>query len=78
MPPPFFKMLCVQGMPTKNPVGACQIIYNQARDQDTYRNYIIPILDQLQVQVQSTFGEQWITHVLANTNLKAATYASVP
>ena len=25
------------------PLGACQIIYNQARDQDTYGNYIVPV-----------------------------------
>ena len=61
-----------------DPLGACQIIYNQARDQDTYGNYIIPVLNQLQVQIQATFGEQWITHVLANTNLNAATYANSP
>lgn len=61
-----------------DPLGACQIIYNQARDQETYGNYIIPVLNQLQAQIQATFGEQWITHVLANPNLNAATYANSP
>lgn len=61
-----------------DPLGACQIIYNQARDQDTYGNYIMPVLDQLQIQIQATFGSQWITRVLANPNLNPTTYASSP
>ena len=66
------------GNPNYDPLGACQIIYNQARDQDTYANYIIPVLDQLQVQIQSTFGSQWITRVLTNPNLTPSTYATCP
>lgn len=61
-----------------DPLGACQMIYNDGRDQDTYYDYIIPVLNQLQVQIQSTFGEQWIARVLANTNLDPVTYAMSP
>ena len=66
------------GNRTYDPLGACQIIYNQARDETTYANYIIPQLDQLQTNIQARFGEQWIGQVLANTSLSATTYSRAP
>ena len=61
-----------------DPTGAAQIIYNQARDQDTYSNYVIPMLNQFEVQVTSTFGRQWVSQVLHNTSLHSNTYSRAP
>lgn len=66
------------GNSSYSPVGAAQIIINTARDQDTYYDYIIPLLSQFETLVSSTFGEQWIKTVLSNTSLDAATYARAP
>ena len=39
-----------------DPMGAAQFIYNEARDETTYGNYIAPMIIQLQTQVTSQFG----------------------
>lgn len=61
-----------------SPNGAAQVIINQARDDTSYSNYIIPQLSEFQVNVASMFGEQWIQNVLSNTSLDAATYSQAP
>lgn len=66
------------GNASYDPLGACQIVYSQAVDQDTYSEYIIPILFQLQIEIQSTFGEEWIAKVLANKALDPTVYAKAP
>ncbi|KAK4945692.1 hypothetical protein LTR10_015040 [Elasticomyces elasticus] len=66
------------GNASYSPLGAAQIIINTARDQDTYYDYIIPLMSQFETLVSSTFGEQWIQTVLSNTSLSATTYARAP
>jgi hypothetical protein len=66
------------GNSSYDPLGAAQVIINQARDETTYANYISPQLSSFQTNVQSMFGEQWIQNVLSNTSLDAATYSRVP
>ena len=61
-----------------DPLGAAQIIYNQARDQETYSGYVSPQLDQLQIEIQSQFGQQWISRVLSNTSFDPAIYSRAP
>jgi hypothetical protein len=41
-----------------DPTGAAQFIYNEARDETTYGNYIAPMVTQLQTQIRSQFGEK--------------------
>lgn len=49
-----------QGNSSYDPSGACQIIYNSARDQTTTSSFIVPSLMALQRRVISTFGSYWI------------------
>jgi len=53
-----------QGNASYDPLGACQIIYNSARDQTTSSTYILPSLSGLQKQIVSVFGRTWINHLL--------------
>ena len=72
-----------QGNQSYDPLGACQIIYVQARDQTTYDTYITPQLNMLQTQITSQFGTMWTKMTLQNTsipieNLQAAPQALSP
>lgn len=49
-----------------DPLGACQIIYNSARDQTTSSAYIVPSMSDLQKKVVTEFGRAWISHLLQN------------
>ncbi|CAG5184061.1 uncharacterized protein ALTATR162_LOCUS10890 [Alternaria atra] len=55
-----------QGNASYDPLGACQIIYNSARDQTTSSTYILPSMNTLQKRVVTDFGRAWITHLLQN------------
>ncbi|KAL6709658.1 hypothetical protein ACN47E_001086 [Coniothyrium glycines] len=54
------------GNASYDPLGACQITYNSARDQTTTSSYIVPSLTSLQKRVVSEFGRAWIPHLLQN------------
>lgn len=53
------------GNSSYDPLGACQITYNSARDQTTSSSYIVPSMTVLQKRVVSDFGRAWITHLLS-------------
>jgi hypothetical protein len=61
-----------------DPTGAAQFIYNEARDETTYSNYIAPMVTQLQTQIRSQFGEKWASQVLSDTSLSRASFARAP
>ncbi|KAL6719229.1 hypothetical protein ACLMJK_003466 [Lecanora helva] len=72
-----------QGNASYEPLGACQQIWVEARDQDTYYNYILPQLSALETTITSMFGQMWTRMVLSNTsipitNLQAAPQALSP
>jgi len=67
-----------QGNASFDPLGTCQIIYQSARDETTYYNYILPQLTMLQSQVTSMFGKQWTTEVLSNTSIPRTTLQLAP
>lgn len=52
-----------QGNANYDPAGACQVIYNTARDQTVASSYIVPSLTALQKRIVSTFGASWILHL---------------
>ena len=56
------------GNTSYDPLGAAQIIYVQARDETTVNNYIVPILDTLQIEISSIFGKMWAQMVLQNAS----------
>jgi hypothetical protein len=57
------------GNSSYDPLGACQIVYVEARDQDSYALYIMPQLQALQTQMTSMIGRAWTQQVLANPNV---------
>ena len=65
------------GNTSYSPLGACQIIYNQARDETVYSNYIIPMLQEMETEILTSFGEMWSKQVLQNTSLPRETLARV-
>lgn len=72
-----------QANATYDPLGACQVVYVEARDETTYQNYILPQLNALQTQITSKFGQMWTRMVLQNnsiprTNLQQAPQALSP
>ena len=72
-----------QGNASYDPLGACQIVYIEARDQTTYPEYIFPEINQLQTEITSKFGSMWTKMVMQNTtiprtNLQAAPQALSP
>jgi len=72
-----------QGNASYDPRGACQQVWVEARDQDTYYDYILPQLSSLQTEITSKFGQTWTRMVLQNTsiplpNLQAAPQALSP
>ncbi|KAL9117285.1 MAG: hypothetical protein Q9187_006181 [Circinaria calcarea] len=67
-----------QGNATYDPLGACQIIYVQARDQTTYYDFVLPQINTLQTEVTSMFGQMWARQVLANTSIPRTNLQRVP
>lgn len=72
-----------QGNASYDPLGACQTIWVEARDQDSVFEYVFPALVNLQTEITSQFGQAWTETVLKNTsipitNLQAAPQALSP
>lgn len=61
-----------------DPRGAMTIVYNQARDVESYNFHIVPFLDSIAVEIMTTFATSWAQRVLANTSLSQAVYSRVP
>lgn len=71
------------GNKSYDPLGACQIVWVEARDQDTIHAHVGPELQSLAVSITSQFGARWTQQVLRNkdipnTNLEAAPQALSP
>ena len=67
-----------QGNTSYDPLGACQTIWVEARDQDTIYSFILPSLTRLQTEVTSTFGQMWTSMVLKNTSIPITNLLAVP
>ncbi|KAI4232651.1 MAG: hypothetical protein L6R40_007323 [Gallowayella cf. fulva] len=63
---------------TYDPLGACQVVYVQARDETSYYNYILPQLDALETQITSKFGQMWTGMLLQNTSIPRESLQRVP
>lgn len=66
------------GNRTYDPLGACQMIYVQARDETTTANYIAPQLTQFATQATSQFGRQFTAQTLSNQSLNPSVYSQAP
>ena len=67
-----------QGNASYEPLGACQVMYVSARDQDTHSAYILPQLNGLQNEIISSFGTKWTTLVLQNTSIPLTNLQNAP
>lgn len=47
-----------------DPMGACQLIYQDSRDDTNYYDFILPILNQFMTQATTMAGEQWASVAL--------------
>ena len=66
------------GNASYDPQGVATMVYNQARDIESYNFYIVPVLGRLALQIQATFGPQWALQVFNNASLDVATYSQAP
>jgi len=67
-----------QGNSSYDPMGAMQLIYQDSRDQDTYYDYILPMISSLQTEISSSFGETWARTILANTSITRSNLQAAP
>ncbi|KAF1994476.1 hypothetical protein P154DRAFT_624685 [Amniculicola lignicola CBS 123094] len=67
-----------EGNSSYEPMGACQIIYNSARDQSTVSSYILPYLTQIQKHAVTRFGREWIGHLLQTKAVSDLNLATAP
>ncbi|MCJ1265094.1 hypothetical protein MMC22_004969 [Lobaria immixta] len=67
-----------QGNVSYEPLGACQVTYVSARDQDTHNAYILPQLNTLQTEITSSFGAMWTAMVLQNTSIPLTNLQRAP
>lgn len=66
------------GNTSYDPRGAAAIVYNQARDVESYNFHIVPVLEALALTIVTDFGRTWAEQVLSNDSLDVATYARSP
>ncbi|KAL8942474.1 MAG: hypothetical protein Q9211_001368 [Gyalolechia sp. 1 TL-2023] len=67
-----------QANATYDPLGACQVVYVGARDQEAYYSYILPQLNALETQITSRFGQMWTSVVLQNATIPRENLQRVP
>jgi hypothetical protein len=60
------------GNASYDPLGACQLVYQDARDDTNWANFMFPIISQVMTQAQSQVGEKWAGMVLQNSSTPAA------
>lgn len=65
------------GNASYDPFGAAQIIFVEARDEPTIREYVYPALMALQTQITAQFGRDWAQQVL-NGTISQQTLQAVP
>jgi hypothetical protein len=68
----------LNGNASYDPLGACQIIYNSARDQSVSSSYIVPYMNIVQKIAVSNFGKTWISHLLTNNNVSDLNLSVAP
>ena len=66
------------GNSSYDPTGAIQLVYVEARDQDTYYDYIYPNMQTLQTQITTEFGQMWASQVLSNNSIPRENLEKAP
>jgi hypothetical protein len=60
------------GNTSYDPLGACQLVYQDSRDDTNWFDFMLPIISQFMTQAQSQVGQKWAGIVLQNANDGAA------
>jgi len=73
------------GNTSYDPLGACQLVYQDARDDTNWYDFMLPIISQFMTQATSQVGQQWAKMALQNasdptilSNIQAAPQAISP
>lgn len=56
------------GNTSYDPLGACQLVYQDARDDTNWFDFMFPIISPLLTQAQSQVGKRWASMVLQNAS----------
>jgi hypothetical protein len=56
------------GNSSYEPIGACQLIHQDSRDDTNWYDFMLPIISPFTTEVQSVVGKQWIQMVLQNVS----------
>jgi hypothetical protein len=60
------------GNTSYEPLGACQLVYQDSRDDTNWYDFMLPIISAFQTQAQSQVGEKWAKMVLQNASDSSA------
>ena len=66
------------GNSTYDPLGACQVYWVEARDQDTIHAHIAPEIQSLAAIVTAQFGAQWTQQILDDSSVPVANLQAAP
>lgn len=61
------------GNTSYDPLGACQLVYQDARDDTNWSDFIFPIMSKFMTEAQSMVGKQWARMALEQANGDQAT-----
>lgn len=56
------------GNTSYDPLGACQLVYQDARDDTNWYDFMLPLISQFMTQSQSMVGKKWAGMVMQNAS----------
>ena len=56
------------GNASYDPLGACQLVFQDSRDDTNWYDFMLPLISQYMTEAQSTVGKQWANMVLQNAS----------
>ena len=60
-----------------DPLGACQLVYSDSRDDTNWYDFMAPILSSFQTEATTMVGEQWTRMVLQNATTDTTLLANI-
>ena len=66
------------GNSSYDPMGVAQVVYVEARDENTLDNYVVPQLQQFQTEVMTSFGRMWANQVLSRASTDPSILTNIP
>jgi hypothetical protein len=60
------------GNASYEPLGACQLVYQEARDNTNWQSFMFPLISAFMTQAQSQVGKTWAQMVLQNASVPGA------